>query len=413
MRASRNHALRKAVGSLFILLAALVVRPDAAAQTLGDQPVVDPPTGIVPLPVEMQPNGVLFRLEAPGVGSAFVLGSFNAWGDRNGLDSTLNDACRMYGPDERGLFEFFYPMSPGTHAFAFCLEGKTKIYGPKELPRAGDIFGTQGAGGKYDLKGSVFQFQLGEPPWPSYVPNHLMMPVIVPHPTTGQPALRMRYFTRIAKSVHCVGSWDGWAGGVGVIDDEEHRMVATRVRNVWEFHVPKLDPGVLEYKFVVDTCVWIPDPTVFNTNSHGNSLVQLADQGGAMKALYTPRFAPYQQRQNTESRWGGTVKWVDYRQEGFSRAQIEKQRMLWVITLPGSQLSKKFMEAVNADPELVQVLSNFICLETPAHEVRDIMEKQNIYRLPYVVLVDSEYKPGKTMFNPTLDQLKKELAALK
>jgi len=403
-----DTVLRSAVRAVMALLL-LALDARLAAQSLGDMPVVDPPQGIVPLPVQMQPNGVLFRLQAPGVSNAYVLGSFNAWGDRNGMDAKLSDDCRMFGPDEKGVFEFFYPMTPGTHAFAFCLDGNTKVYGPRELPKAGDVFGVEGVGGKYDLKGSIFQFQLGEPPWPSYVPNHLMMPAVVPHPSTGQPALRVRYFTRVAKSVHCVGNWDSWAGGVAVIEDTEHRMAPTRVRNVWEYYISPINEGILEYKFVVDTCVWIPDPTVYNTNSHGNSLIQVS--GG--KALYTPRFNPYQQRADTETRWGGAIKWVDYRQEGFARAQMEKQPMLWVITLPGSALSRKFMETVNADQELVGMLGNVICLETPAHEVRDIMEKQNIYRLPYAILVNSQYKPEKSLFNPSVETLKDELKALK
>ncbi len=398
---------------VFIVAAGLLFRPGiCTAQTAGDQPA-EPPVGVTPLPILVQPNGVLFRLKAPTEKDIFVIGTFNAWGNRNGMDAQLNQDAKMYGPDENGVFEFFYPMTPGLHAYMFNLGGKQRIYGDPYLPKAKDVFKTSGDQGRYDLKGSLFQFQMQEPPWPSYVPNHLMMPVVVPHPKTGEPALRVRYYSRIAKSVHCVGGWDGWAGQAGTIDDEEHRLQPTKVRNISEFHIAPVQEGTMEYKFVVDTAIWLSDPTVLDTNPHGNSMVQLLNKDGQLKAFYTPRFDPYQKRAETAARWGNAIKWADNRDEGFARAKMERQRMFWVITMPGSDLSNKYMKTLNTDPEMVALLKDYVCLETPAHEVRDIINKQRIARVPFVILVNSQYKPEKMMFRPELAMLKQDLQSLK
>jgi len=363
-----------------------------------------------PLPLVYSPTGVLFRVKAPGAQTVHLAGTFNGWAGSNGK-TVADPTAKMYGPDENGIFEIFYSLTPGRHTFKYCVDGTRWIQGPKDLPTAKDDFDI--AEGQNGMPGSAFMFALQEPPWPSYVPTTEMLPTVLVHNTTGKPYLRVRFFSRQAKSAHVVGSWDGWAGiSNRSVADNARAMTPTRVPNIWEKYVGPLKEGMVEYKVVVNNRQWLSDPSVKEFSQDGNTMVRIVKAGDKWAPMYTPRFDPRAVRKETKSRWGGTLPWEDDRDAGFAQAQLTKKKMIWVITLPKSQLSENLMKTVNTDPEIVTQLENFICLETAANEVDDIIRQRKIYRLPYVVLVDSKYKPAWEGFNPDAATLKAKLAAL-
>jgi hypothetical protein len=222
----------------------------------------------------------------------------------------------------------------------------------------------------------------------------------------------VRFFSRQAKTVHVVGSWDGWAGIANRgVNEDSRAMAPTRVPNIWERYVGPLKEGMLEYKVVVNNRQWLSDPSVKEVSQDGNTMVRIVG-GGRWAPMYTPRFDPKAVRKETKSRWGGTLNWEDDRDAGFAQAQLTKRKMIWVITLPKSTLSENLMKSLNTDPQLVGQLEGYVCLETSANEVDDIIRSRKIYRLPYVVLVDSKYKPTWEAFNPDAATLKAKLAQL-
>ncbi len=375
-----------------------------------------PPSDVTPLPLEFTSRGVLFRIKAPNVKSVYVLGSFNNFADQHLPGDTIDESDKMYGPSEDGMFEQFYPLTPGTHSFAFSLEGdyNRRVYGHKSLPTEEQYYkNNKQSIDDYSVRGSVFNFSLNDPPWPSYVPSNLMAPAIVMNQQTNKPYLRVRFFSRSAKSVHVMGSWDGWKGGDGaLVEDSGHQMQPTRVPDVWEYYIGPVPKGDLMYKIVVDNLNWMSDPTVTEANQHGNTVVKILNQNNNWLPQYTPRFSDNQKRADTEYRWSNQVRWIDARNRGFSLARESGKPMIWVITLPGSKLSDDFMRNINSDPDLVEKFKELICLETPADEVRDIIYKQGINRMPYVVLVNSHYVPTKRYLKPSLEQLKIDLAML-
>lgn len=365
---------------------------------------------IKPLPLKFSPTGVLFSVQAPKAKEVYVAGTFNGWGGSDGT-VVMDPNAKMYGPDDNGVFEFFTPLTPGKHTFKFCINGTQWVAGPPDLPRAKDDFDT--TAGQGGVMGSAFEFALQDPPWPSYVPTKEMLPQAVTHKDTGQPYLRIRFFSRQAQVAHVVGSWDGWAGvGNRSVTESNKEMQKTKVPNIWEKYIGPLPEGNVEYKIVVNNRQWLSDPSVSEQSQDGNSMVQIANYKNTWYAIYTPRFAPDARRRATTKRWGGDLDWLDDRSDGFLKAQVGKKKMIWVITLPKSTLSDQLMKEINADPEVSGKLKEFICLETSANEVQDILRQRRIYRLPHVVLVNSKYKPVYEQFNPSLPELKAQLNKL-
>jgi hypothetical protein len=363
------------------------------------------------LPVEVATTGVLFRVQAPDAKEVYLAGTFNGWGGSDGF--TLRDpSVKMFGPDEKGVFERFQPLTPGRHLFKFCVDGSNWISGPDELPKAKDNFDIQE--GQQGVPSTALDFAMTEPPWPSYVPTKEMMPVCVTHKETGQPYLRVRFFVREAESVHVVGSWDGWQGISGrSVNSEKHLIKRVAADpNFWESHIGPLQEGPLEYKIVVNNRIWLSDPAVLEQSDDGNTRITIAKHQGAWFALYKPSFSPDARRKATQSRWGEKLFWYDDRAQAFLRAQATKQKMLWVITLPKSRLSEQMMKDLNSDPEMVETLKGIITLETPAHDVDQVLKQQKIFRLPHIILVDSKYQPVWQGFNPSLDKLKAQIQKL-
>lgn len=362
------------------------------------------------LPLEHGPTGVLFRVQSDEAREIYVAGTFNGWAGSDGF-TVRDERHKMYGPNADGIFEKFYPLTPGNHVFKYCIDGYFWAPGPPDLPRAKDDFDL--LEGQQGMMGTQFEFSLESPPWPSYVSTQDMMPVAVLHRETNRPYLRVRFFSRQANTVHVVGSWDGWGGiAYRAVEDESHKMREANEPNFFESYIGPLEPGILEYKFVVNNRQWLSDPSVVEQSEDGNTAMQIAQYNGNWVALYTPRFDPDAKRRDTKSRWGDQLIWLDDRDEGFFRARASQNPMLWVITLPESRPSVSLMEKINADPEMVSMLKNMVCLETAAHEVEDILRDQRIFRLPHVVLVDSQYRPVYSEFNPQPDQLKAKLQGL-
>ncbi|MCB2153589.1 hypothetical protein KQI84_01780 [bacterium] len=366
------------------------------------------------LPLVHTPIGVLFRVKAPDAQSVYLAGTFNGWAGSDGYTVT-DPSARMYGPDDNGVYEIFYPLTPGTHIFKYCVNGAPDGWmpGPSDLPRAKDDF--DNTPGQAGLMGSSFEFSLTEPPWPPKIPNQLMRPVVLVKNTDGQPYLRVRFFSRQAKSVHAVGSWDGWTGiSDRAVFDDYHKLSVTNVPHVWEGYLGPLTEGTLEFKLVVNNRQWLSDPSVLQVSQDGNSVIQIFQRNGQWYAGYTPRFPDGAQRQAEENRWGNALKWHIEREDTFKMAADSNTPLLWVITLPGSKYSQELMEQINTDPALVTELKNrFICLETPANEVQHILRKYRIFRVPYVAVFDSNMTPTWRGFNPSTSFLRQELEKVK
>lgn len=392
----RSSRLLKAV----LLALAMLLPPAVHAQIPAE-----------PLPLVHTPTGMLFRVKAPGAESVYLAGTFNGWGGSDG-NAIQEPTAKMFGPDEEGVFEIFAPLTPGTHIFKYAINGNQWIPGPPDLPRAKDDF--DNTPGQRQMMGSAVDFSLQEPPWPSYVPTVEMLPVAFTHQQTGEGYLRVRFFSRHASQAHVVGSWDGWQGiSNRTVSEPRKAMQPTPVPNVWESYIGPISEGFVQYKIVANTREWLSDPCVTDVSQDGNSVVYMAKQpNGQWLAQYTPRFAANQVRTETKKRWGGTLDWEDDRNAGFAAARLTGKKLFWVITLPGSRPSENLMRAISADPDLSSQLKDFICLETRASDVKDIIEQRRIIRLPYVVLVDSKYKPVYEKFNPSLAELKTKVVGL-
>ncbi|MEQ8820874.1 MAG: hypothetical protein RLY93_11570 [Sumerlaeia bacterium] len=371
------------------------------------------------LPLIYTPTGVLFRVKAPDASSVYIAGTFNGWANSDGY--TVSDPeSKMFGPDENGVFEHFYTLTPGVHVFKYCVNGTHDGWmpGPPDLERRKDDFDvTAGQGG---TMGSAFEFSLEEPPWPGYIPNGSMRPRLLVSKMDGKPYLRVRFFSRQANIVHIVGSWDGWAGisDRGVYDEYHAAAVARRsdtseeVPYVWEKYIGPLEEGTLEYKIVVNNRQWLADPSVLQASEDGNSVVGIRRLNESWVPVYTPRFPDNQTREDIKKRWGPNLEWEIGLKEGFDLARANRKPMIWVITLPGSAYSERFMKGINSDPAVVQTLKSFVCLETPANEVRNLLRKYQIYRVPYVAIFDSAGQVKWRGFNPSEQTLKQQLAGI-
>ncbi len=360
-----------------------------------------------PLPLQYLPNGVRFLIQAPGAKQVYIAGTFNGWGGSDG--STMsNPGCKMFGPDNHGVFEMFLPLTNGDYIFKYAIDGHIWFPGPENLALESDDFDrAEGQGG---LMGSKFSFKLREEPWPSYVPTKEMLPVVFDHNETGDPYLRVRFFSRRAKIAHVVGSWDGWAGiGSWSVSAPDHAMKLTQVPNIWETYIGPLHEGTLEYKIVANYREWYSDPGVRELTEEGATLVTINRKDGQWYPKYTPRFDPNATRPLTEYRWSGLVKWEDDRNAAFAKARLTQKPMLWVITMEASPLSVNLMKLLNADTAITNMGEKIIFVETPAHEVRDILQKRGIARVPYVVIVNEQYKPVFEKYNPSVDEIKAEL----
>lgn len=372
-------------------------------------------TVLEPLPLKFDSTGVLFRVKAPDAFTVHLAGTFNGWGGSDG--SSISDpSSKMYGPDDEGIFEIFYSLTPGRHIFKYCVDNKEWFPGPADLPRAKDDFDT--TEGQKGMMGSMFEFHLKEPSWPSYIPTREMLPIAGTDPETGKPLLRIRFFSR-ADAAHVVGSFDGWSGiGSRAVHSDWHAMKPAigangqPVPNIWEKVIGPLKEGPLEYKIVVNNRMWLSDPTVIEQSQDGNTMLTVARHGDRYIAVYRPRFHPDAERRDTAKRWGNNLDWADDQNNAFLRASALKNKMIWVITLPKSTLSEEMMVRLNQDPEMVERLKGFICLETPANEVERILREQGIFRMPHVILVDSNYKPVYGAFNPSAEELKAALDKL-
>jgi len=373
---------------------------------------VEAPANVTPLSIKKTKDGVHFSILAPDAETVHLTGSFNGGADMNGYSETLDDQFLMYGPYEDGYFEYFYPVSPGQHAYSFVLDRELRIYGDPSLPKAKDFYNYDQDIGRYELKGSLFEFSISQPPWPSYVDNKHMTPTIIYHPDTFQPYLRVRYFSKHANSIHCVGNWDGWAGAVDRIDNKYHRTLPTKVPNIYEYYIPISDAGSVEYKFVLDTYSWVPDPSVVDTNAYGNTVVEIHFEEGKPIAEFTPRFNPHNAREKMINQFGNDLIWHEDKMLGINEAKKKTKPVIWVITIPGSQYSSQLMKDINSDEKLVELLHQFVCIETPAYLVHDVLVDQKIKKLPCVVLLDKTLKPVWNKSSPTVTEILEEAIEL-
>ncbi|MCB2156996.1 hypothetical protein KQI84_19125 [bacterium] len=346
--------------------------------------------GVEPLPVEIQQDGALFRIKVtnPAIQSVFVVGTHNGWGDQFAAEDPVNANDRMYGPDADGVYELYYPLVPGTYAYMFCLNGdfNKRIYGHSSDPKASEFFEEQGGEEIHNLKGSILQFRLDEPPWPPVLCSRQMMPTVITR--DGKPFLRVRFYDTSAETVHMLGSWNDWKGaGNTFVSDDSQRMRETPINGVYEYVAGPLPMGEIQYKFVVDRKNWLSDPVVEETNSHGNSIVRIEKASDGWKAVYTPRFDPDKPR--GEWVWdSGRINWITRMDEGFRQAKLRHTAVFWVIALPGSKPSEDFLNHLDDDDVLRSRLERGIVLKTPAHEFRETLRQKRIVRLPYVMIAD-------------------------
>lgn len=369
-----------------------------------------------PMPLIHTSTGVLFQIIAPGAEQVYLVGTFNGWGRSDGITVSEPDA-RMLGPLEDGLFQLFVPLTPGRHLFKYCINGSADgwMRGDPSLPTMEDQFDRQ----EHQMRvgaSSMFDFALQEPPWPSVVTSEQMSPVVWYHEPTGRPFLRVRFYSRTATSSYLVGSWDGWAGISyrEVHDPNKAMQQAPNYPTLWQGYIPLAGPGQLEYKIVANGREWLSDPSVVEMSDDGNSRITIArGSDGRLQAIYTRRFSDEVQRIPEEYRWSPNVYWFIEQEPAFKAAVEHRARCIWVISMPGQELSTRIMRGLNDDPETAAILNTMVCLETPANLVRETLRQQGINRVPHVILINSNFQVAWQRFNPSVAELKEKLQMLR
>ncbi len=320
----------------------------------------------------------------------YLIGSSNGRSAAGETFPRLDGSAETHTARSHGLFE------TNMHARI----GET-THGNKN----GALFEDSNDRGRFGETDSAADFVLPTPPWPSWLDSRLLHPAVVSDPRNGKPGLRVRFYSRHAQTVHCVGSWDGWAGETDLVGDTVHRAEPTAVPDVYEYHIPLTGPGRLEYKFVLDAYSWISDPSVIDTNEAGHTTIDIHTDRNIVYANFQPRFSGKTASPENVFGLSGNLAWLHERAEGFSQASMSDKPMLWVITVPGSDYGTRLMKSINGTPEVTETLRNYICLETPASDVLDILQSQDIGALPCVVLVDKTYNVVWQETAPSLEEI--------
>ena len=65
-----------------------------------------------------------FQLYYPSAKTVYLAGDFNSWGSVKN-DVVSDASCAMQGPDANGVWQITVPLSPGTHAYKFVIDGNS------------------------------------------------------------------------------------------------------------------------------------------------------------------------------------------------------------------------------------------------------------------------------------------------
>jgi len=192
---------------------------------------------------------IAFQLESPGASQVYLAGSFNGW----------STSANAMSDDGDGLFTLTLNLDPGVYEYKFVVDGNWIA------DESAAAFKDDGFGGKNSIvevlaDGSVKGLRAPAAKKPA------------------QAALAERVLFRCespgAGQVFLAGNFNGWSTSSNALGDEDGDGVFTLAM--------KLDPGVYEYKFVIDG-VWTEDPNAAEFKDDGfggkNSVIEVLADG--------------------------------------------------------------------------------------------------------------------------------------
>lgn len=197
----------------------------------------------------------------------YLAGTFNNWSPT---------AWEMKLVD--GVWTYEVELKPGTYQYKFVIDGKTWKEDPEAPAYVDDGFG--GKNGIFTLTddGKITapegtapaQAQQGGK---KYVLNEKRENTIF---VDADGYVIIRYYNKDAKQPYIAGSFNNWKA-----DDTPLYFI----EDGWWEAVLELQPGVYEYKFVVDGN-WIPDPNAFAYTDDGfgglNAVIEVARENGKL-----------------------------------------------------------------------------------------------------------------------------------
>jgi hypothetical protein len=209
---------------------------------------------------------VIFTFKAQA-NVVYLAGTFNNW-------SPTAWAMKLVD----GVWTYEAELKPGTYQYKFVIDGKTWKEDPEAPAYVDDGFG--GKNGIFTLTddGKIVapegtaqaQTQQGGK---KYILNEKRENTIF---VDADGYVIIRYYNKDAKQPYIAGSFNNWKA-----DDTPLYFI----EDGWWEAVLELQPGVYEYKFVVDGN-WIPDPNAFAYTDDGfgglNAVIEVASEGGKL-----------------------------------------------------------------------------------------------------------------------------------
>lgn len=209
---------------------------------------------------------VIFTFKAQA-NVVYLAGTFNNW-------SPIAWAMKLVD----GVWTYEAELKPGTYQYKFVIDGKTWKEDPEAPAYVDDGFG--GKNGIFTLTddGKIVapegttqaQTQQGGK---KYILNEKRENTIF---VDADGYVIIRYYNKDAKQPYIAGSFNNWKA-----DDTPLYFI----EDGWWEAVLELQPGVYEYKFVVDGN-WIPDPNAFAYTDDGfgglNAVIEVASEGGKL-----------------------------------------------------------------------------------------------------------------------------------
>jgi hypothetical protein len=209
---------------------------------------------------------VIFTFKAQA-NVVYLAGTFNNW-------SPTAWAMKLVD----GVWTYEAELKPGTYQYKFVIDGKTWKEDPEAPAYVDDGFG--GKNGIFTLTddGTIVApegttqaqtQQRGK----KYILNEKRKNTIF---VDADGYVIIRYYNKDAKQPYIAGSFNNWKA-----DDTPLYFI----EDGWWEAVLELQPGVYEYKFVVDGN-WIPDPNAFAYTDDGfgglNAVIEVAREGGKL-----------------------------------------------------------------------------------------------------------------------------------
>lgn len=209
---------------------------------------------------------VIFTFKAQA-NVVYLAGTFNNW-------SPTAWAMKLVD----GVWVYEVELKPGTYQYKFVIDGKTWKEDPEAPAYVDDGFGGKNGiftltdDGKITAPEGTTQAQTQQG-GKKYILNEKRENTIF---VDADGYVIIRYYNKDAKQPYIAGSFNNWKA-----DDTPLYFI----EDGWWEAVLELQPGVYEYKFVVDGN-WIPDPNAFAYTDDGfgglNAVIEVAREGGKL-----------------------------------------------------------------------------------------------------------------------------------